>query len=75
MARYFPSRAPSQFLQIENEIVAWDFDLTCATRLVYYDAAIEKQKIEALANVICLGMLGGLAVNAPREKSNEYERW
>lgn len=52
-ARNF-SRRPSQLLQIDDEVMALDFDLTCTTRLRFYDAELEQLRLEAMS----VGTLG-----------------
>lgn len=48
MARNFSLR-PSQLLQIDDECLAFDFDLACTSRLQIYDAEIEKLRAQAMA--------------------------
>lgn len=48
MGRNF-SQLPSRLLQIDNECLAFDFDLTCALRLRIEDGEQEKRQLEAMA--------------------------
>lgn len=36
-------------LQIEDEKLALDFDLACATRLLFYDQELERVRLEAMS--------------------------
>lgn len=47
MSRNFSQR-PSDLLQIDDDVVALDFDLACATRLFFYDGNLEKLRLDAM---------------------------
>ena len=73
MARNFHQR-PSELLQIEDEVCAFDFDLTANERLIYYDLELEKIRIEASSG----GALGKALGNDTAPQSNHkhtVERW
>lgn len=46
-------------LQIEDEVMALDFDLACTTRLLYFDMELEKNRLEAMSGGAVTRGLGG----------------
>jgi len=64
MGRNFSQR-PSRLLQIEDEKLAFDFDLACTTRLLVFDKERDKQQVEAM-------MLGTVS-NALQGKPEKME--
>lgn len=58
MGRNFSQR-PSQLLQIEDELMAFDFDLACTLRLRSEDAEREKRQLEAMSGAGISNALGG----------------
>ena len=53
------SLRPSLLLQIEDEVIAFDFDLTCTTRLLYYDMELEKNRLDAMSGGAISQAMGG----------------
>lgn len=48
MGRNFSQR-PSRLLLINDPKLALDFDLACATRLLFYDQELEKIRLQAMS--------------------------
>ena len=71
MARNFNQR-PSELLQIEDEVCAFDFDLTANERLIYYDLEMEKMRLEASSGGALGKALGG--GTAP-QNNHTVEHW
>jgi hypothetical protein len=46
-------------LQIKDEKLALDFDLACATRLLFYDQELEKVRLEAMSGGAFTRAFGG----------------
>lgn len=67
MGRNFSQR-PSRLLQIEDEKLAFDFDLACTSRLQIYDNELEQRRLEAMS-------LGGIAplLGKPEGKTQREE--
>ena len=71
MARNFNQR-PSELLQIDDEVCAFDFDLTANERLIYYDLEMEKIRVEASSGGALGKALGG--GTAP-QNNHTVEHW
>lgn len=69
MARNFNQR-PSQLLQIEDECLAFDFDLTCTLRLRIEDAEREKVRLEVMSGQSLTNALG-----RPEVSGQHTEQW
>ena len=59
MARDYHQR-PSKLLQIEDEVLAFDFDLCCTTRMMFLDQAKEKIRLDAMTMGAYSKALGGV---------------
>jgi hypothetical protein len=57
---------PSRILKVSDEATALDFDMTCTTRLLLYDAEREKRQLEALSMGTMSKALGTSKVTVDR---------
>jgi hypothetical protein len=59
-------------LQIDDEVCAFDFDLTANERLIYYDLELEKMRLEVSSGGALGKALGG--GTAP-QNNHTVEHW
>lgn len=60
---------PSEILQIDNDAMAFDFDLLCTLRLLYYDNAKAEAEVEAMGGG---GQSGGQPSGQPPLPNQRY---
>ena len=76
MGRYFGVR-PSQLLKIDDEVMAFDFDLLCTTRLLLHDAEQTQIQTAALLSETMGAMSGGVPTGTGAASKTEriVEEW
>lgn len=57
----------SRLLQIEDEVLAFDFDRSCNLRLQIYDAEMEKRRLEAMSMGAVSSVMGSPQVKVDRD--------
>ncbi len=65
MCRSF-GRTPSEFMEIENDVAAWDFDRACCLRLLIFDNEKRRDEFKALGMMLGGGESGDTTTGEPK---------